>query len=89
MNSGLDYRRLTFLEAAFDTSPKEPSGIVKFEVFMKAVRKLKTGISDKLLHELLEVLKDENNCVPYNFIMKLLQSAKFARIVTTSYNRDA
>lgn len=88
MSSGLDFRRLTFLESAYDASPKEASGSVSFESFVKAVKKFRPGFSDEFLAEVLETLKEEGNVVHYESITKLLQAAKFSRIAANSYNRE-
>jgi hypothetical protein len=87
MSTGLDYRRLSILESAYDASIKEPNGSVKVGSFVKTVKKFWPGISQEALNEAVQALKDDEGCVTADAISKLLQAAKFARVVTSAYNR--
>jgi hypothetical protein len=88
MSTGLDFRRLAALELAYESSPKDGGNSVKSEIFLKAIHKFKPAIADEIWSEAVTTLKGEDGSIPHDNILKLLQAAKFARVVTSSNKRE-
>jgi hypothetical protein len=88
MSTGLDFRRLVALESAYENSPKDGGHSVKPEIFLKALKKFRPAIAEEILSEAVAALTGEDGSIPHDNIMKLLQAAKFARVVTSSCKRE-